>query len=294
MRLSGRGYCGLCGCRRLCFALVCFLISSLIKSKPHHVCQTVHHGIVQVGSSRGRQCQGEKGSARAKKGPPQMFKGGVIMDVVNPEQAKVAEAADACAVMALERIPPDIRNDNGGARSSDPQMIKAIMNPVSIPAMAKVRIGHFVSAKILQEMGVDCIDENEVLSVDDAGDHVNKNTFKVPFVYCCRILGEALRRLADGCGLIRTKGEAGDVDIVEAVRHVHTLHEETHLVQKRSMASSLLSVSLLVVLPRRQMPLSACNLVLVTCLLEVPSSSSSSSSSSCQILPVIMIECCFV
>lgn len=172
-----------------------------------------------------------EGSARVKKGLPQMCKGGVIMDVMNPEQAKIAEAAGACAVMALERIPADIRNDKGVARSSDPQMIKAIMNSVSIPVMAKVRIGHFVEAQILQEIGVDCIDESEVLTVADEGNHVNKNKFKVPFVCGCRNLGEALRRVAEGCSMIRTKGEAGTGDIVEAVRHVRTLHKEIRMVQ---------------------------------------------------------------
>merc|ERR1712179_681665 len=152
-------------------------------------------------------------------------------DVMNPEQAKIAEAAGACAVMALERIPADIRNSKGVARMSDPTMIKEIINSVSIPVMAKARIGHFVEAQILQEIGVECIDESEVLTVADEGNHINKNKFKVPFVCGCRNLGEALRRVAEGCSMIRTKGEAGTGDIVEAVRHVRTLHKEIKMVQ---------------------------------------------------------------
>merc|ERR1719454_1594460 len=160
-----------------------------------------------------------------------MCKGGVIMDVMNPEQAKIAEAAGACAVMALERIPADIRNTQGVARMSDPKMIKEIINAVSIPVMAKCRIGHFVEAQILQEIGVDCIDESEVLTVADHHNHINKNKFKVPFVCGCRNLGEALRRIAEGCSMIRTKGEAGTGNIVEAVRHVRTLHKEIRMLQ---------------------------------------------------------------
>jgi pyridoxal 5'-phosphate synthase pdxS subunit len=172
-----------------------------------------------------------EGTDRVKKGLPQMCKGGVIMDVMNPEQAKIAEAAGACAVMALERIPADIRNQKGVARMSDPQMIKDIINSVSIPVMAKARIGHFVEAQILQEIGVDCIDESEVLTVADEGNHINKNKFKVPFVCGCRNLGEALRRCAEGCSMIRTKGEAGTGDIVEACRHIRTLHKEIKVLQ---------------------------------------------------------------
>merc|ERR1719246_323640 len=133
--------------------------------------------------------------------------------------------------MALERIPADIRNEKGVARSSDPQMIKKIMNAVSIPVMAKARIGHFVEAQILQEIGVDCIDEREVLTVADEANHINKAKYKVPFVCGCRNLGEALRRVAEGCSMIRTKGEAGTGDIVEAVRHIRTLHKEIRMVQ---------------------------------------------------------------
>merc|ERR1712019_134546 len=172
-----------------------------------------------------------EGTARVKKGLPAMLKGGVIMDVMNPEQAKIAESAGACAVMALERIPADIRNSKGVARMSDPQMIKEIVNSVSIPVMAKCRIGHFVEAQILQEIGVDCLDESEVLTVADEDNHINKNKFKVPFVCGCRNLGEALRRVAEGASMIRTKGEAGTGDVVEAVRHVRTLHREIKIVQ---------------------------------------------------------------
>jgi len=160
-----------------------------------------------------------------------MLKGGVIMDVMNPQQAKIAEEAGACAVMALERIPADIRNEKGVARMSDPKMIKEISNSVSIPVMAKCRIGHFVEAQILQQLGVDCIDESEVLTVADEGNHVNKNKFKVPFVCGCRCLGEALRRIAEGASMIRTKGEAGTGNVVEAVRHIRTLHKEIRNLQ---------------------------------------------------------------
>jgi pyridoxal 5'-phosphate synthase pdxS subunit len=167
-----------------------------------------------------------EGTDRVKKGLPAMLKGGVIMDVMNPEQAKIAEEAGACAVMALERIPADIRTEKGVARMSDPKMIKEIVNSVSIPVMAKCRIGHFVEAQVLQHLGVDCIDESEVLTVADEGNHVNKNKFKVPYVCGCRNLGEALRRIGEGCSMIRTKGEAGTGNVVEAMRHIRTLHNE--------------------------------------------------------------------
>jgi len=172
-----------------------------------------------------------EGTDRVKKGLPAMLKGGVIMDVMNPEQAKIAEQAGACAVMALERIPADIRHQKGVARMSDPKMIKEIVNSVSIPVMAKCRIGHFVEAQILQQLGVDCIDESEVLTVADEGHHVNKNKFKVPFVCGCRNLAEALRRVAEGASMIRTKGEAGTGNVVEAVRHIRTLHGEIRRLQ---------------------------------------------------------------
>merc|ERR1712032_884749 len=152
-------------------------------------------------------------------------------DVMNPEQAKIAEEAGACAIMALERIPADIRFQKGVARMSDPKMIREIVNAVSIPVMAKCRIGHFVEAQILQELGIDCIDESEVLTIADHNNHVNKNKFKVPFVCGCRNLGEALRRIAEGASMIRTKGEAGTGDVVEAVRHIRTLHKEIRMLQ---------------------------------------------------------------
>jgi len=173
-----------------------------------------------------------EGTERVKKGLPAMLKGGVIMDVMNPEQARIAEEAGACAVMALERIPADIRTQKGVARMSDPKMIKEIINAVSIPVMAKCRIGHFVEAQVLQQLGVDCIDESEVLTVADEGNHVNKNKFKVPFVCGCRNLGEALRRIAEGGSMIRTKGEAGTGNVVEAVRHIRTLHKEIRTLQQ--------------------------------------------------------------
>merc|ERR1719213_870073 len=159
------------------------------------------------------------------------MKGGVIMDVMNPEQAKIAEAAGACAVMALERIPADIRSEGGVARMSDPKMIKEIMAAVSIPVMAKVRIGHSAEAQILQEIGVDYVDESEVLTVADEENHLNKLKFKVPFVCGCRNLGEALRRVGEGASMIRTKGEAGTGNVVEAVRHIRALHRELKQLQ---------------------------------------------------------------
>ena len=165
----------------------------------------------------------ETGTWKVKTGLAQMLKGGVIMDVVTPEQAKIAEAAGACAVMALERVPSDIRADGGVARMANLQVIEDIMQAVSIPVMAKCRIGHFVEAQILQSIGVDYIDESEVLTPADEQYHVNKHDFKVPFVCGCRNLGEALRRLGEGAAMIRTKGEAGTGDIVEAVRHMRTV-----------------------------------------------------------------------
>lgn len=165
----------------------------------------------------------QTGTWRVKAGLAQMLKGGVIMDVVTPEQALIAEEAGACAVMALERVPADIRTDGGVARMSDPSMIKRIMEAVSIPVMAKVRIGHFVEAQILEAIGIDYIDESEVLTPADEDYHVNKHAFKVPFVCGCRNLGEALRRVGEGAAMIRTKGEAGTGDVVEAVRHARTV-----------------------------------------------------------------------
>jgi len=163
------------------------------------------------------------GTFALKKGLAQMLKGGVIMDVVNAEQARIAEDAGAVAVMALERVPADIRADGGVARMSDPEMIDKIIAEVSIPVMAKARIGHFVEAQILESLGVDYIDESEVLTPADEANHINKHDFKVPFVCGCRNLGEALRRVGEGAAMIRTKGEAGTGDIVEAVRHARTV-----------------------------------------------------------------------
>jgi len=161
----------------------------------------------------------QTGTITVKRGLAQMLKGGVIMDVVNADQAKIAEDAGACAVMALERVPADIRAQGGVARMSDPDMILKIMDAVTIPVMAKCRIGHFVEAQVLEAIGIDYIDESEVLTPADEQNHVNKHDFKVPFVCGCRNLGEALRRIAEGAAMIRTKGEAGTGDVVEAVRH---------------------------------------------------------------------------
>ena len=160
---------------------------------------------------------------RVKRGLAEMLKGGVIMDVVTPEQAKIAEDAGACAVMALERVPADIRRDGGVARMSDPEMIEGIQAMVSIPVMAKVRIGHFVEAQILQSLGVDFIDESEVLTPADEAHHIDKFNFTVPFVCGATNLGEALRRISEGACMIRSKGEAGTGNIVEAVRHLRSI-----------------------------------------------------------------------
>jgi pyridoxal 5'-phosphate synthase pdxS subunit len=168
----------------------------------------------------------DKSTWTTKAGLAQMLKGGVIMDVVNPEQAKIAEEAGACAVMALERVPADIRAQGGVARMSDPEMIQGIMEAVTIPVMAKARIGHFVEAQVLEALGIDYIDESEVLTPADEEHHINKHKFKVPFVCGCRNLGEALRRVAEGAAMLRTKGEAGTGDVVEAVRHARTVYDE--------------------------------------------------------------------
>lgn len=165
----------------------------------------------------------ETGTATVKRGHAQMLKGGVIMDVVTPEHARIAEEAGACAVMALERVPADIRAQGGVARMSDPDLILRIMDSVTIPVMAKCRIGHFVEAQILESIGVDYIDESEVLTPADEQNHIDKHGFTVPFVCGCRNLGEALRRIGEGAAMIRTKGEAGTGDVVEAVRHARTV-----------------------------------------------------------------------
>ena len=168
----------------------------------------------------------EKGTWITKTGLAQMLKGGVIMDVVTPEHAKIAEDAGACAVMALERVPSDIRAAGGVARMADPTIIMAIMNTVSIPVMAKCRIGHFVEAQLLSTLGVDFIDESEVLTPADESHHVWKHDFNIPFVCGCRDLGEALRRISEGAAMIRTKGEAGTGNIVEAVKHMRAVQDE--------------------------------------------------------------------
>jgi pyridoxal 5'-phosphate synthase pdxS subunit len=165
----------------------------------------------------------ETGTWKVKTGLAQMLKGGVIMDIVNAEQASIAQDAGACAVMALERVPSDIRAAGGVARMADPKIIEEVMKAVSIPVMAKCRIGHFVEAQILQAIGVDFIDESEVLTPADESNHVWKQDFKVPFVCGCRSLGEALRRIAEGAAMIRTKGEAGTGNVVEAVRHMRAV-----------------------------------------------------------------------
>jgi len=170
--------------------------------------------------------QREIGTLRVKTGLAEMLKGGVIMDVVNAEQAKIAEDAGAVAVMALERVPADIRATGGVARMADPTIVEAIVNTVSIPVMAKCRIGHFVEAQVLESLGVDYIDESEVLTPADEEHHVNKWDFTVPFVCGCRNLGEALRRIAEGAAMVRTKGEPGTGNVVEAVRHMRTVTDE--------------------------------------------------------------------
>jgi pyridoxal 5'-phosphate synthase pdxS subunit len=189
----------------------------------------------------------EVGSFTVKKGLAQMLKGGVIMDVVTPEHAKIAEDAGACAVMALERVPADIRAQGGVARMSDPELILSIMDAVTIPVMAKCRIGHFVEAQVLESLGIDYIDESEVLTPADEAHHIFKHAFKVPFVCGCRDLGEALRRIGEGAAMIRTKGEAGTGDVVEAVRHARavlghiqrltTMREEELMAEAKTMGA---------------------------------------------------------
>lgn len=191
----------------------------------------------------------DKESWKVKTGLAQMLKGGVIMDVVTPEQAKIAEDAGACAVMALERVPADIRATGGVARMADPTIIAAIMEAVSIPVMAKCRIGHFVEAQVLEALDIDFIDESEVLTPADENHHVWKHDFKIPFVCGCRDLGEALRRIAEGAAMIRTKGEAGTGNIVEAVRHMravqdgirklHSLPEEELVAEAKALGAPL-------------------------------------------------------
>jgi len=174
----------------------------------------------------------DTGTWTVKKGLAEMLKGGVIMDVVTAEQAKIAEEAGACAVMALERVPSDIRSAGGVARMSDPRLIREIKDAVTIPVMAKCRIGHFVEAQVLQALEVDYIDESEVLTPADPGRHIEKHPFTVPFVCGCRDLGEALRRISEGAAMIRTKGEAGTGNVIEAVRHMRAVTEQICALQR--------------------------------------------------------------
>ncbi|HXI18004.1 MAG TPA: pyridoxal 5'-phosphate synthase lyase subunit PdxS [Chloroflexota bacterium] len=183
------------------------------------------------GKANGKSPAREESTWLVKKGLAQMLKGGVIMDVVTPEQARIAEDAGAVAVMALERVPSDIRASGGVARMSDPSLIEGIIKTVSIPVMAKARIGHFVEAQVLEALGVDYIDESEVLTPADDEFHISKHGFKVPFVCGCRDLGEALRRIGEGAAMIRTKGEAGTGNVVEAVRHARTVLGEIRKIQ---------------------------------------------------------------
>src|SRR5436309_15908443 len=176
----------------------------------------------------------ERGTFTVKAGHAEMLKGGVIMDVVTPDQAKIAENAGSVAVMALERVPADIRAAGGVARMADPTIVQSIMDAVTIPVMAKCRIGHFVEAQVLQSLGVDYIDESEVLTPADESHHINKHVFTVPFVCGARDLGEALRRIGEGAAMIRTKGEAGTGNIVEATRHIRMVMDEIRKIQSMS------------------------------------------------------------
>ncbi len=182
--------------------------------------------MTQTNGTHTNGANNQTGTDTVKRGLAQMLKGGVIMDVVTPEHAKIAEDAGAAAVMALERIPADIRAHGGVARMSDPDLIETIMKSVTIPVMAKCRIGHFVEAQVLESLGIDYIDESEVLTPADEENHINKHKFKIPFVCGCRNLGEALRRIGEGAAMIRTKGEAGTGDVVEAVRHARAVNGE--------------------------------------------------------------------
>jgi len=204
------------------------------------------------------------GTQRVKRGLAEMLKGGVIMDVVNADQAKIAEDAGACAVMALERVPADIRRDGGVARMSDPEMIMAIQASVHIPVMAKVRIGHFVEAQILQSLGVDFIDESEVLTPADETHHIDKFDFTIPFVCGATNLGEALRRISEGAALIRSKGEAGTGNMVEAVRHLRSILSD---IRKITQADS---AELFEWAKRLQAPLSLVQEIAETGKLQVP------------------------
>ena len=192
----------------------------------------MHNGGHSMNLKSPVRTESERQALAVQAGLAKMLKGGVIMDVTNAAQARIAEDAGACAVMALERVPADIRRDGGVARMSDPEKIKEIQNAVSIPVMAKARIGHFVECQILEALKVDYIDESEVLTPADDAFHVDKHHFVVPFVCGCRNLGEALRRIAEGAVMIRTKGEAGTGDVVEAVKHIRTVQKEITDAQK--------------------------------------------------------------
>merc|ERR1711977_607280 len=192
----------------------------------HNADTTINMATNGNGQHANGEGHGQQATFNVKAGLAKMLKGGVIMDVIDAEQARIAEAAGACAVMALERVPSDIRKDGGVARMSDPKMIKEIMEAVSIPVMAKSRIGHIVEAEILQAVGVDYIDESEVLTPADPSLHVDKNAFNVPFVCGCKDLGEALRRISEGAAMIRTKGEAGTGNVIEAVRHARKVNSQ--------------------------------------------------------------------
>ena len=196
-----------------------------------HFVGRVHRLVLCFNKTQGSNLIMSENRYGLNKNLAQMLKGGVIMDVTTPEQAKIAEAAGACAVMALERIPADIRAAGGVSRMSDPKMIKGIQKAVSIPVMAKARIGHFVEAQILEALEIDYIDESEVLSPADDTYHIDKTKFKVPFVCGARNLGEALRRIAEGASMIRTKGEAGTGDVIQAVRHMRTIQSEMRKIQ---------------------------------------------------------------
>ncbi|KAF2106785.1 SOR/SNZ family-domain-containing protein [Lophiotrema nucula] len=194
----------------------------------------------ELPTTNGNGAHDGESSFAVKAGLARMLKGGVIMDVVNAEQARIAEDAGASAVMALERVPADIRAQGGVARMSDPKMIKEIMEAVTIPVMAKARIGHFVECQILEALGVDYIDESEVLTPADAVHHVDKHPYRIPFVCGCRNLGEALRRISEGAAMIRTKGEAGTGDVIEAVRHMRTVNSD--IAKARHMSNEELRV----------------------------------------------------
>lgn len=208
--------------------------------------------------------QKEKGSFEVKVALAEMLKGGVIMDVTTPEQAKIAEEAGAIAVMALERIPSDIRQQGGIARMSNPELIQKIQSAVTIPVMAKCRIGHFVEAQILEALHVDFIDESEVLTPADEENHIDKKDFKIPFVCGCRDLGEALRRIHEGAAMIRTKGEAGTGNIVEAVRHMRAVNSEIGRLQSMNQDELIAEAK------RMRVPLQLVELVAKTGVMPVP------------------------